>query len=186
MPHITSFDELYSTIGAVVLASTAREWWRKTGIQGQPKQPYATIYLREGRGIENEVVDTIETDEGSAQPYVQIPWGTKQVDCTIEFFRGDALNDANRMSNALKLEARFWDLWELAGLIGTVDVVDVSAVFRADTENRAETRFSMYANIALPEPLDNRIMDINSVVTDVRFVKIDEEHEDSTITTTGG
>lgn len=177
----TSFDELYTTLGALVLRATGRPWWRKAGKQARPKTPYALVYLSEAEGLmhpvteNSEFVFPLETGES----FQQTPWNTSLVDVRIEFYgsRGNdtALQAATRMRGALYLEERFWDLWEIASLSGSVRTIDLSEVFREDVEARTEVRFKLGANIAVPLPLaDANIFDINSQEVDVTHVGQDD------------
>lgn len=192
MPHKTSYDELYTTLGAVVQAATGRPWWRKAGIQAQPQGPYATVYLVEGVGMENPVVESVELDPvgDNGETFRQTPWNTTYQDVTVEFFRsasGDtALEAATRFRTALRLEERFWDLWNICGLVGSVRVLDISAIFRADIEPRAQVRFTIYANIADPAPLaDDNIFDMQSQEVDVIHVRQDGQETTIPITVSG-
>ena len=181
MPRGTSFDELYNTLGALVLSATGRPWWRKAGIQARPKEPYAIVYLAEGMGLEKQVVE-----HGEIAPYLgdevftQTPWGTTILDVRLEFYgsreNNTALEAATRLRQALYLEERFWDLWELCALNGGVRLIDLSQIFREDVEGRTELRFSVIANITEPAPLaDKDIYDIQSQQVNVTHVKQDGE-----------
>jgi hypothetical protein len=171
-----SQDDIYNALGAVVKSTTGRAWWRKGGIQAQPTGPYATVFLIMGKGVEHDVVDRVpitpvtETS-GDAK---EIPWGTRLIECQIEFFRSatnDSASDAaTRFKNSLQMQARFLDLWLIMGLVGTVDVLDIAALFRADTEPRMRVTFQAYANINEPYPLDG------DSSTDIQFQTIDITH----------
>ena len=182
MPHKTSYDELYTVLGAVLLQTTGRPWWRKEGIQARPTTPYATIYMYQATGQENDVVQTLQLEEptASGENFRQTPWGTSLVECRVEFLKSTtnntALQAATRLRNALRLEARYFDLWEVMALSGKVDIMDISAIFRADVEPRAELRFQFYANIADPAPLTGQdIYDIESQTIEVTHVRQDSE-----------
>ena len=171
MSRATSYDELYSTLGAVVAASTGRSWWRKAGIQAQPVGPFATVYMVEGVGLEHQVVEPI--DDGD--DFRQVPWNATTQDVVVEFTRsaaGDtALEAATRFRTALYLEARFLYLWEIAGLVGGVRLIDVSSIFRADVEPRAQVRFSIIANIADPPPVESDVVGtIDSQTVNVKHI----------------
>ena len=180
MPRKTSYDELYTTLGALLLQVTGRAWWRKASIQSRPTTPYATIYLTTGRGLENDNVENTLLAEPTltGEIYRQTPWGTTLLECRIEFLKsatGNTASDAaTRFRNALRLEARYFDLWHIMGLVGGVDQTDISAIFRADTEPRVELRFQLYANIADPAPLTGQdIYDIESQTVEVTHVRVD-------------
>jgi len=188
MPSVlTTIDEIYKALGAVVLRSTGRKWWRKAGIQGQPKEAYATIFVQEGTGVEQPVVENVELGaEGGSPLFRQVPWGTKRLEVRVEFFRSDsvgrAIQSAVRFENALRLEERSWDLWNVASLLGAISTTDISSIFRADIEPRAEVRFTLMSNIAGPLPLtDTDIFDIGSVAIEVTHVKQDQEETVITI-----
>ncbi len=180
----TSIGELYSTIGAIVLTSTGRNWWKKAGMKASPAYPYCLIQLTEGQGIENEVVEIIEFDEAleNGEWFQERPWGTQLIKVAVEFFKdGTDSNDkaigaATRFKLALRLEERMWDLWQICGLVGGLDLIDLSATFRQDTEGRALVKFNIYANIALPLPLDEtNIFDIDTQTINVVHVRVDGE-----------
>lgn len=171
-----SLDNIYSAIGAVVLSTTGREWWRKGGIQSQPVGPYATIFLNLGKGLEHDIVERVPITpvtevSGDAQ---EKPWGTRLIDCQIEFLRSatnDSASDAaTRFTNSLRMQERFMDLWLIMGLVGGVDVTDIAAIFRADTEPRVRVQFQVYANICDPAPLSG------DATTDIQFQTIDITH----------
>lgn len=157
----TSFSELYQELGALILASTGRRWWQALGIQGTIKGPYAVIYIESAQGVENEIVETIELEDEdipeSGNPLKQIPWNISLLDIRIEFFRNaennSALEAATRLKTYLRLQGRFRDIWRICGLVGPVNIIDVSAIAGADIEPRTRLTFSVYANIADPEPL---------------------------------
>jgi hypothetical protein len=184
-------DELYDALGAFILASTSRKWWRKAGIQAQPQGPYALVFISENHGLENEVVELEELEpvETTDPSFEEIPWGTALLSVQLELFRGahpsTALQDAHRLKSALRLEQRYQDLWDIMGISGAVTVIDVSAVFRADTEGRAEVRFQVYANISEHRPPQNELHDINTqsvvVTTDINDTTVEQP-----ITVTGG
>gem|GEM_PF-5177563 len=58
-----------------------------------------------------------------------------------------------RFMSALRMEARFDDMWKIMGMVGAPRYLDISAIFRTDTEQRAEVRWGVYANVAGPLPL---------------------------------
>ena len=188
MSRKTSFDELYDTLGPIVQRATGRRWWRKGGIQGQPTGPYATVLLVETEGLEQQVVETLElaAPAEAGETLEQVPWNTGRVDCRVEFYRS-ASNDsakqaATRFRSALFLEARYWDLWQIAGMVGGVRLIDVSGAFRADIEPRAEVRFSFYANLADPPPLDEaRVQEIDAQEVHVLHVSLDETETETVV-----
>lgn len=187
MTTATTYDELYDTIGTIVQSVTGRDWWRRTGMQSQPRGSYAVVYLAADQALQHQVVENVELDPPGLndEVYEQKPWGTATIDCVVEFYR-DAINDsanqaASRFRNSLYIEKRFEDLWRIAGLIGNVRWLDISGAFRADIEPRAEVRFSFIANITNPGPdltvpgaiESNQIYDIQSQQVDVTHVKPD-------------
>jgi len=192
MTRKTSFDELYSTLGALVERATGRPWWRKPGIQSRPATPYATVYLSSGDGIEKQIVGHEELlvlgDDGES--IQQTPWNTSMVDILVEFFgsrpNDTALQAASRLRSSLYLEERFWELWEICALSGGVKLIDISAIFRENTEPRVEVRFTVVANIADPLPLaDSQINDINSQQVDVTHVREDNVETEITVEVQG-
>lgn len=180
-----SIDDLYKAVGALVVKSTGRLWWRRAGIQAQPTGTYATVYITNVDGIQNQVVENVDyLEAGMDQPvdgqaFFQQAWNTSRLEVEIDFFRSktnDTVHDAaSRFRAALMLEERFWDLWKLCGLIGGVTVQDISAIFRAETEPRVKLRFHLAANVADPLPLaDTPIYDIESEKVIVSVDKFDE------------
>ena len=182
MPKITSFEELYTTLGALVQAATGRPWWKKSGIQGRPSYPYATIYIVEGMGDEKNVVENVPVyDPITGTTFQQVPWNPTRVDVLVDFYISNAegndtvLQAATRLRSALYLEERFWDLWNIAALSGGVRIIDLSTIFIADVEKRAEVRFSLAANIADPLPLTGTtILDVDTQSVTVIHVGQDE------------
>lgn len=177
---ITSYNELYDTIGNVVQSVTGREWWRRNGMQSQPEGVYAVVYLAQDQTLQHQVVENIELIPfgENGEVYEQTPWGTATIDCVVEFYRSaendDALEAAIRFRNSLFIEKRFEDLWRIAGLVGNIRLLDISGAFRADIEPRAEIRFSFISNISHPKPIEsNQIYDIQSQQMDVIHVKKD-------------
>lgn len=181
MTTATSFDELYDTIGAIIESVTGREWWRSTGMQSQPTGIYATVYLKMGTPLEQQVVENVKLNpvDENLEVFEQKTWGTTTVDCVITFYRSmpdnSADESATRFRNSLYIEKRFEDLWQIAGLVGSVRRIDISGAFRADIEPRTEVRFSFISNITDPGPVDfsNQIYDIQSQKIDITHVKPD-------------
>jgi len=183
MTHKTSINELYTVIGAVVKKSTGRAWWRINKQQASKTGTYAVVSLTTGKGLQNQVTEHVEIDH-SLEPdnpaYLrQIVWNTTVQNCVVEFYRS-ALNDsamdaATRFRTSLFLDERIYDLYQISGLIGGVDIIDISSIFRADIEPRAEVRFSFYANISDPQPLDEiDVYDINTQTVEVIHVRQDD------------
>lgn len=173
----TSIEELYTSIGAVVFASTGRDWWKGYGQKVSPQLPYALIILSDGKGLQNPVVENVELapvpEEGATLQ--QIPWGTLLMDCEIRFIKSSsnntALEAATRFKNSLRLRNRSFELWEIMGISGEISLVDVSSVFRADIESRIHIKFKFYANVSLPYSLeDDRIEEIESQSVDVSHI----------------
>jgi hypothetical protein len=172
---MTTFSSLYSQIGTIVTAATNRKWWRKGGMQATPREPYATIFLDGGNGVEHDVVETVNSLIG----FDEIPWNASRVGVRVEFFRGDALGDASRFRSALQYDQRFSDLWDSMGLAGPINIIDISGAFRADIEQRAEVRFSGNANLAGDAIIaDNSIQEIETININVTHVKSDESETD--------
>ena len=179
MPQ-TSFDELYTKFNTLVTRATGRRAWRKGGLQAQPAGVYATVMLSEALGMEKDVVEDVVLafPLTTGETIQQVPWGTATLDVRVEFFRSGpedtALQAAQRLRAALRLEERFWDLWEVCSLSGAIRLTDVSAAFRADVEPRAELRFSILANIVEPLPLaDVNIHEIDYQEVDLIHVGLD-------------
>lgn len=176
---MTTFADLYSALGTIVTAATNRQWWRKGGIQGVPTEPYATIFLEEAPGNQHEVVELVDEEVG----FSELPWGTSRVRAKVEFFKGEAANDASRFRTSMRLSERFYDLWRLCGLSGGLELVDVSTSFREDIEPRAEVRFYLNVNIFGPLPLDGTSLnDIESIDIDITHVKPDGSETEITET----
>jgi len=185
MPIRTSIDELYNKIGAVILLSTGRNWWRKSGINTAPKSTYSLVNITQSDSIENQITEDVEKDTPAitGEIFEQVTWGTSLLDIEVEFFRsGDndtASDAATRFKNSLALQARFYDLWEVCGLSGSVRLTNIGEVFRQDTEPRWRVQFSVYANVTDPVPLnDNDLFDINSQTVEVTHVGIDDTETD--------
>ena len=169
MHGLTSMENLYSAIEAVIIGATGRSCWKKTGIQAQPQGPYSTLYLTQGAGLQNPVVETylLQTPTEAGEDFLQVPWGTQLVRCQVEFLRNGASQTANQaanqFANSLRLYARFYDLWKYCAMSGETQITDISAIFRADIEPRTRVEFSVYANIADKSDQsleDNNVYDI--------------------------
>ena len=181
MSRHTSFDELYTTYGALVSAATGRQWWRKAGIQARPTTPYATIFFTQVDGYEKPFVETVTLDpvaEGGER-FEQVPWCTSQLEAQFDFY-GDrpnntALMAAQRLRSSLYLEARIWDICMISALAGRVQIQDLSTIFREDVEPRVTVRFLILANIVDPLPLaDTKIFDISHQGITITHVGINE------------
>jgi len=178
MRSLTSFDEIYLALGTLSKQATGRDWWKKAKIQTRPNKPYTTIFLQESEGIEKPVVEMADIDDSTGETLRQIPWGTCIIEVRIEFWRSgtndSAIQAATRMKNSLYLQERAYDLWTKCSLSGGVRVIDLSDMFREDVDNKAEVRFRIYANVALPLPLEGTgIYDIDSLDVDIIHVRQD-------------
>ena len=170
----TTLENLYDVLCEVVTKTTGRRAWSKVGIQATPNGPYATVYLSEGAApATQDVVETrlLASPGEDGETIFEHPWGQVRLDCVAEFFRDTAIGvtaqaDASRFRNGLQISARFDDIWLISGLTGPIKYIDISAVFRSDTESRAQVRFSLYANIA-DLPLDASIFQIDAQGVDV-------------------
>lgn len=168
MSQGTSIEELYTSLGAVLLSATGRVWWKGYGMKISPNKPHAIIILSEGRGMQSPIVENVVLDPPVDEKELQqIPWGTSLFDCTIKFLKSSdnnsALQAATRFKNSLRLEARAFDLNEIMGISGNVSLLDISSIFRADVEPRVDIKFKFYANISLPYTLvDSNISEIET------------------------
>lgn len=170
----TTLQNLYDTLCSVIETTTGRRAWSKVGIQATPNGPYATVYLQEGsQPATQDVVEmtALPAPGPNGETIRETPWGSVRLDCVAEFFRdtasaATAQADAARFKAGLQLSNRFNDLWAICGLCGPIRYIDISSVFRADTESRAQVRFSLYANLA-EQPLDRDIFEIDSQEVDV-------------------
>lgn len=179
MSRKTTFNELYSMLGQVVLEATGRRWWRKGGIQSQPQGTYATVYLTEAVGLENDIVSTeLQEPSVSGEMFKQTPWGICRVEARIEFIRSadddTAIQASSRFRTALRLEERYFDLWNIMGLASGVQLIDISSIFRVDIEPRAEVRFTFYANITDEPLVGDEIYDIQSQLIDLTHDRQDD------------
>lgn len=181
----TTLDSIYSMIGSVIQTATARVWWDKRGIQAQPSGTYATVYLTLAAGLEWPFTENIPLSEPTAagEWFEQVPRGAALVDCQIEFLRSgtndSAIQAAKRFDNALRLDARWYDLWTLCALSGGTRMHDISAIFRADIEPRARVEFQIYANL-----IDQPLEDVNIYDIHEQLVQIDQAVENKTVTVT--
>lgn len=157
---VTTMKELYATLCSVVMEATGRKTWTKTGIQATPNFPYATVYLRTGDGFAQDVVvDNVQEVPGpNGETFQQAVLNTLHFQCVVEFFRNSgefdtAVAAALRFKASLQLDARDFDLWRICGLTGPIQFIDVSAIFRADTEPRAQIVFGLYANLGNEVPV---------------------------------
>ena len=179
--HATSFDELYTAYGALILRATGRQWWAKAGIQSRPKLPYATLFFSNADGYEKQIVSNIVLEPlgPDGEVYQQIPWGSSTVEVQVEFY-GSRENDtaqqaAGRFRSSLYLDQRFGDIYLISSLSGKVGIQDLSLIFREDVEPRTLVRFMILANIVEPVPMaDTLIYDIDSQHIDVIHVGQDE------------
>jgi len=191
MSRKTTFNELYAMLGQVVQESTGRKWWRKGGIQSQPKGPYATVYLTEAVGLENDIVSTELLAEPAlnGEMFKQTPWGISKVDARIEFIRSEegdtAIQASSRFRTALRLEERYFDLWNVMGLASGVQLIDISSIFRVDIEPRAEVRFTFYANITDDPVKGSELYDIQSQLVDLVHDRQDDVETSIPVTVSG-
>jgi len=181
MPRLTSFDEIYSVLGAVVESATGRKWWRKSGIQVRPTAPFATILLRASSLHEKQIVAELERSVAGPNGETMLPvvWSTSRLDVSINFIGSGtfnpALQSASRMHAALYMPERYFDLWNICALAGGAQITDHSAWRAADINPSVEIRFMLNANIADPLPLSSiEMYDINSQRIDVTHVRQDE------------
>lgn len=176
----TTYDELYTTLCELVTKVTGRPCWRRAGIQAQPNRTYASVYLTQGVGMVQDVVEELEIAEQPAtgETLSEVAWGVTHLKAEVDFLRSatdDSANDAaTRFRNSLQMSARYDDLWQIAGLTGGIEVMDISAIFRADTEERVKVLFGLYANISNPDQIaDTSIYEIESQNIDLQVVMID-------------
>lgn len=155
-------------------------------MQAQPTGTYALVNLSAMRGNAQQIVSSVELDEPreTGEVFTQIPWNSGEIGVVLEFYRstpGDtALQAATRVTQALRLEERFWDLWEICGLAGGVELVDVAAIFRGTIEPRVEVRFSIVANVAEPLPLqDAELFDIDTQHVNVEHVRQGKDQDET-------
>ena len=170
----TTLAELYDMICKTVAQITGRPTWSKMGIQAAPNTPYAVVYIHEGRGPDLQVVETVELTNPDilGNTLQELVWGATTVDVEVTFYKDTvaigkgttALTAATAFRNGLYRTARDYDIWTLAGLSGPVRVIDTSAIFRADTENRAQVLFRLNVNLIDPitPALDTNIQEIDS------------------------
>jgi len=187
MSTLTSLDELYNLWIALTESVSGYPCWRKGGMQTQPRDPYATVYLEEGGYQVNQVVEDAVLAEPSeaGETMYQQPWGATLFSIKVEFWRNDSsvnvYDVALKFRNSLYLEARMLDVWAKCGLAGSdVDVVDMSQVFRADIEPRAMVKFKFYANAGGPLPTSN-IDEIDAAQISVFRDTTDDKVADLTI-----
>ena len=169
----TTLDNLYTAICTIVKSTTGRPVWVKGGIQATPKGPYATVYLEQGEGRGQDVIETVilSTPGPNGETLAEQPWGSTHLICSVEFFRDTvgptALQDATRFKNSLQLSARRDDLCLICGRSGAASIIDFSTVFRADSESRVRVTFSLNANL-IDLPLGgSNLFEINSNEIDV-------------------
>lgn len=163
MPSTTT-ENLYNVLCEVITRTTGYPAWSKSGIQSMPTGPYAVAYLSEAANpATQDVVEVraLSIPGPNGETLQEVPWNAVRLDCVVEFYRGNAMLAANQFKSGLQLSNRDFDLNAIAGLCGPIRAIDVSAVFRADTEARAQTRFCLYANVTLPLPLDASIFEID-------------------------
>jgi hypothetical protein len=169
----TTHADLYDKLCEVVTTTTGRRVWSKSGIQATPNSPYATVFLSQGEGFVFDVVQTVEIIDavGDAPSLQEIVWGATRFAVEVEFYRDSttstAYQAAAQFRNGLHREARYNDIWTIAGLSGNISIVDMSAIFRADTENRVRVMFNLYANILDPIVPEASIYEIDSTTVNV-------------------
>ena len=157
----TSISELYTTLGALVTATTGRKYYKGYGLKIVPSEPYALVILSSGRAVENPVVELVELDipDDNGKVFQEIPWGTLFIDCEIRFLKSGSNNSAQqaatRFKNSLALTKRVFDLYTIMGISGPIQFQDLSSVFRVDIEPRTSIKFSFYANVSLPYTLED-------------------------------
>ena len=174
MSRGTSIQEMYTTIGAIILSSTGRPWWKRGGKQVKSNQPYATIWLSPSRPLMHQVVETMNDSS-----MYQVPWMQGIIECQVEFF-GSRDNDthmdaAERLRTSFYLADREWDLHEIAGISGAIEIVDISGMFREDIEPRSQVRFNLFCNLSTVRALEgHEISDIDNVDVTVTVNDVSE------------
>lgn len=160
----TTIPDLYDLLCALVESVTGRLTWSKSGIQATPLGRYATVYISQGEGFSYDNVQKIAiTPVPVSGPTIrEVVWGTTRLNIEVELFRGAAGADATIFKNCLRREARNYDLWKYTGLSGDIRIIDMSAIFRADTEDRFKVMFSVYANVQ--DPTASADTDINEII----------------------
>lgn len=172
----TSISELYTTLGALILSSTGRKYYKGYGLKIVPKEPYALVILSSGKAVENQVVELVELDyPEDGKVFQEIPWGTLFMDCEIRFLKSATDNTSQqaaiRFKNSLSLTERNFDLFQIMGISGPIQFQDLSAVFRSDIEPRTSIKFSFYANVSLPYTLeDDNINEIEQQTVGVEHI----------------
>lgn len=184
---VTTKDNLFDVLCAVVETVTQRPAWSKQGIQAVPNNPYATVALTEDEGQTHDIVETEILVGPSAEGATlkEVVWGACRLSVEIDFYKDDATNTAataaTMMKNGLQRSARTFDLWQICSLVGPIRVVDMSAIFRQDTENRYRLMFGLYVNLVDPTTLtgDTDIFEIESQEIDI--YRIDSSTEDNLV-----
>lgn len=168
MANLTSFHEIYKMLGAIIIRSTGRAWFKKQLKQGRVQGPHALIFLTSGNGDEKQITESVTIDS----ILTDIVWSTKTIECMVEFYgsRGNdsAIDAASRLATSLYLSERNYDLNTITTLSGGVNINDLSAIFMEDIDQRAQVRFNLLANVGLPLPLvgtEAELMDSVEITT---------------------
>lgn len=177
----TTMSQLYKTLCQVVISATGRKIWSKGGIQATPNFPYATVFLSMGDGFAKDTIINVplSTPGPNQETLKQYVRSTLHLQCVAEFYRSNGDNDtaaiaALRFKQALQLQEREYDLWRICGLTGPIQFIDTSAIFRADTEPRAQVRFYLYANLG-EEPLNGTdLSEISKQPMQIEFNSLDD------------
>lgn len=153
MANLTSFHEIYKMLGAIIVRSTGRPWYKKGNKQARVRTPHALIFLISAPGDEKQIMESVTIDSILTDAI----WSTKTVECMVEFYgsrdNDSAMDAASRFVTSMYLNERRYDLNTLATLSGGMNITDISAIFMEDTDQRAQIRFNLLANIGLPLPL---------------------------------
>jgi hypothetical protein len=165
----TTFNELRDTILTWCNDVTARDIVLANAGEGpKPGTPYIELT------ISAHDTPTSQTESLSEDGEVETVYAMSSVTAQLNFFGGNAMQDASRLIRSLKSGRRFLDLWKICGLGKVQNLRDLTFLETASRKQRAEVEILFYCVLSdefVGEYADSvpitLVADNNTVVTDL-------------------
>lgn len=135
----TTFNELRDTILTWCQDITTRDIVLANAGEGpKPGVPYIELMLN----VHN--TPTSQTESLSEDGDVETVYAMSSVTAQLNFFGGNAMQDASRLIRSLKSGRRFLDLWTICGLGSVQELRDLTFLETASRKQRAEVLILFY------------------------------------------
>lgn len=135
----TTFNELRDTILTWCQDVTAREIVLANAGEGpKPGTPYIELVMS------SHDTPTSQTEYLSEDGEIETVYAMSAVTATLNFFGGNAMQDASRLLRSLKSSRRFLDLWKICGLGKAQNLRDLTFLETASRKQRAEVEVLFY------------------------------------------